>query len=71
MEYPTEMQKLDTAIVPLFKDPHIVDITFPYTKDFIPSNVPPIIRFKNISSARKVYFANKVTSCTLSEGVKK
>ena len=29
-----EMLKLDTAIVPLFKDPHIVDITFPYTKDF-------------------------------------
>ena len=28
------MQKLDTAIVPLFKDPHIIDITFPYTKDF-------------------------------------
>ena len=29
-----EMLKLDTVIVPLFKDPHIVDITFPYTKDF-------------------------------------
>lgn len=29
-----EMLKLDTAIVPLFEDPHIVDITFSYTKDF-------------------------------------
>lgn len=29
-----EMNKLDTVIVPLFKDPHIVDVTFPYTKDF-------------------------------------
>lgn len=29
-----EMLRLDTATVPLFKNPHIVDITFPYTKNF-------------------------------------
>lgn len=29
-----EMQKLDSIVVPLFKDPHIVDVTFPYTKNF-------------------------------------
>ncbi len=29
-----EMQKLDTMVVPLFQQPHIVDITFPYTKNF-------------------------------------
>ena len=33
-EMQDEMQELDTTIVPLFKDPHIVDVTFPYTKDF-------------------------------------
>lgn len=30
----SEMQKLDTIVVPLFEDPHIVDMTFPYTKNF-------------------------------------
>lgn len=29
-----EMLELDTTVVPLFKDPHIVDMTFLYTKDF-------------------------------------
>ncbi|WP_455963029.1 transglutaminase domain-containing protein [Bacteroides bouchesdurhonensis] len=29
-----DMQALDTVIVPLFEDPHLVDVTFSYTKDF-------------------------------------
>lgn len=29
-----EMLALDTTVVPLFKDPHIVDMTFLYTKNF-------------------------------------
>lgn len=33
-EMQQEMQKLDSIIVPLFEGPHIVDVTFPYTKDF-------------------------------------
>lgn len=33
-EMQQEIQKLDTVVVPLFQDPHIVDVTFSYTKDF-------------------------------------
>lgn len=29
-----EMMKLDTTVVSLYKDPHMMDVTFPYTTDF-------------------------------------
>lgn len=29
-----EMQRLDTAVVPFFRDPHIVDVTADYAKTY-------------------------------------
>ena len=50
------MQKLDTAIVPLFKDPHIVDITFPYTKDFKKElHIPKYALYKGNPHSRIAY----------------
>lgn len=51
-----EMLKLDTAIVPLFKDPHIVDITFPYTKDFKKElQIPETALYKGKPRSRIAY----------------
>lgn len=51
-----EMQKLDTTIVPLFKDPHIVDVTFFYTQDFKKElKIPESALYKGKKNSRIAY----------------
>lgn len=51
-----EMLALDTVIVPLFKDPHIVDITFPYTENFNKElRIPEAALYKGKPRSRIAY----------------
>lgn len=51
-----EIFKLDTAVVSFFKDPHIVDITFPYTKDFKKElKIPEMAIYKGKPRSRIAY----------------
>ncbi len=51
-----EMQKLDTTVVPFFKEPHLVDVTFSYTKDFKKElKIPEYVFYKGRPRSRIAY----------------
>lgn len=51
-----EMERLDTVFVPLFRAPHLVDVTFPYTKNFKKElEIPAAALYKGKPRSRIAY----------------